>query len=572
MLINRVNQLYHGKEVLYESKLLTQANTLKTDIKNKVSFVFSHLIQFALAMIVKGVPILFAMYLLYFVFYQGTIDFFSVDAIEELGIYQLFTTAVISQQYSTNGILISKQSSYNQESLPLLSAQMTLNIEDSESTLYTFNSDMYAAVLEYNVEKCNIQRNIASYVDTWQCLRKYSETIDDPTKFCDGCDEDFKAMCLSGSGVIAKPMTGNGIPVSESSMPEKRRYCEFYNAEQGLSRNSRIDYQTKTVQEELSDDSDTDDAYDASLRANSTWISANWDESLTLKCDDGMIINTIVFVGNEDYPIKSGTNLNDWVGINEKYPICYPNTNSLKHDFDDANAQCEETFLDLSNLMRIDTEASNDEIKEILSIEGESKSEQFWIGLNDLSNEGTYRWITSPDEGIDFDTIDQFMYDRYFENLFGIHVTISLKKIKLGFLGDLKISETLLRCSDSLGFSLGKYLGKTYTKNFETVEKAAEWVDDLDVGTSYGDKCKKDGIVLTRNGWYDQDYRDSKKYLCENPLVQFVSEDEGSSFMHSIDKIECVMADRAPYENCQLFPYTGMYIRDIIFLQAIFSK
>eukprot|EP01083_Nonionella_stella_P307357 1079916_1 len=71
--------------------------------------------------------------------------------------------------------------------------------------------------------------------------------------------------------------------------------------------------------------------------ANSTKIiTPNWDNSLTLQCPNGMIINSIHYIGSGNYKTNDDE-MDDWHGIYEAYSYVY----QLNHmPYNNAREQC----------------------------------------------------------------------------------------------------------------------------------------------------------------------------------------------------------------------------------------
>ena len=275
--------------------------------------------------------------------YGETESFFEIDAITNLGIYNIFTAPVIAAQYRTNVYLSSKQDSYNKQLLPSLSSTMNINIQSIEDTLSEFNLGQFENVTYYNTEKCSLQISISSYIDTLKCFEKYYDFYDQ-TNICDNCASDLKAMCMSGGEYIKKEVVGDKLEVSESEMSERRKYCEFDNSVYD------IDW---TINNEKD--------------ANSTIKTPNWDNSLEATCPDGMIIQSIYFRGSGDYKVNTNS---DWQKVSENYPFIWKTTGTT---WSNARSQCENIG---SNLASITTSFTDDVIADSVTT-----SSEYWIGM-----------------------------------------------------------------------------------------------------------------------------------------------------------------------------------------------
>lgn len=239
-----------------------------------------------------------------------TQDFFEIDTVTNLGLYQIFTLPVIAKQSTTNAILINKQDSYNNQLLPQLASSMTTNIQTLSDTLTQFNIDQQLNVTIYNDAKCAYQFEIASYIDTYYCFEKYYGTKSS-TDSCGGCSYDLKAMCMASGDFLGKEKVGDNYEVSEAKMSERRKYCEFDNS------NSKITWRTD-------DDGD----------ANTTTVTPDIYNTYTLKCPDEFIINSIKFSG--DGHTASSSN---WNGVNEDYSYISLNSGGLTWWAGDATCQ-----------------------------------------------------------------------------------------------------------------------------------------------------------------------------------------------------------------------------------------
>ena len=232
---------------------------------------------------------------------------------------------------------------------------MATNIQTIEDTLESFNQGQFENVTYYNTYKCTYQRNIASYIDSLKCFSKYYDYTDQ-TAICTGCESDLKGMCMSGGEYSLKEYTRDNAQVSESQMAERRKYCEFDNDEYDI---------------EWSINQDND--------ANSTLLTPNWDNTLSVTCPNDMIIQSIYFRGSGNYP--DGTTSSDgWIYSTENYPFIYKSTGTT---WTDGNSQCENIE---SNLISI----HNDDTTSI--IETYYPDNDYWIGLNDYANEADFIW------------------------------------------------------------------------------------------------------------------------------------------------------------------------------------
>ena len=277
-ILKRMQLLFTGIKVIHKPNML-KASTGKQTIATKMARQAISMTQVVLklvnATISLFIPSAFICVMLFYG-YDATVSFFEIDSITELGLYQIFTSPVISKQFNVNSVLSDKQDTYNSKLLPMLTGQMIGNIESTKETLIQFNQIQFENITIYNWKRCQKQQMIASYVDTFFCINKYYNPDDDE---CDDCTNDFKAMCLSATNFINKETVttkeGNNSEVNESPMAERRRYCQFKSNKQRYSISNQ--YKITYKQNDQSD-------------ANSTIKQSNWDHNLTLECPDGMII------------------------------------------------------------------------------------------------------------------------------------------------------------------------------------------------------------------------------------------------------------------------------------------
>eukprot|EP01083_Nonionella_stella_P299236 1015583_1 len=471
MILKRMKQLHGGIEEEHDARKDIEASSKYKLFAIEITNCLNQLLMNIARILFIALPLMFICYAIY-IAYNTTVELFEIDSVATLGLYQLYTAPVIAAQYKTNTLLYNQQQMYNQQLLPSLTNAMLININSISDNMDSFNAIQYENVSFYNQQKCEIQWSIASYADTYYCFEKYYN-LNTTGESCQGCAQDIKAMCMVANDYVTKQFYGDEYEIFNGKMAEKRKYCQFDNG--------------------------TNIFWHVTHDANSTKIiTPNWDQSLTLQCPNGMIINSIHYIGSGDYKIKDDE-MDNWNGIYEAYSYVY----QLNHmPYNNAREQC--LSID-SDLISIHSASTENEIKYILQIDGVN-SGYFWIGLNDISNERIYAWT-------DGSSVDYTNYIwRQMQNERKCRWKRKIHGIK---------------------FCLG----------------------------AYHDGVETDGILWTTHGWFDVSIHTHLPFLCKNPNVNFEGIAHLSSFMHSIDSIQCVEANRGPFLGCN----------DFIFSQYLFG-
>ena len=208
IVVSRIIELQQGRKIVENSEYFVE-NNVRTKwgerlVKFKKFFGFvGHLKNFLFKDLFPLIMFCIGFYLLV----DTTEQFFAIDTVTNLGIYQFWTIPVIAQQTTTNSVLNNKQDTYNTQLLPQLASSMITNIQTIEETILAFNEEQNFNVSQYNDHKCGYQFEIASYIDIYYCFAKYYGTSASQN-ICSGCDQDIKAMCMAGGDFIAKEFAG----------------------------------------------------------------------------------------------------------------------------------------------------------------------------------------------------------------------------------------------------------------------------------------------------------------------------------------------------------------------------
>ena len=264
--------------------------------------------------------------------------------------------------------------------------------------------------------------------------------------------------------------------VFKSEMAERRKYCEFDEA---------------TYDIDWSVNSDDD--------ANVTIIKpGNNPNSLEVKCPDGFIVKSIDFVGTGDYTV----NPSSWYGVSNAYPFIYPFSGT--RTFTSASASCTSIG---SSLVSLHNSATEDILEDILP------AQSFWIGLNDMANERTYRWTDGT----------SYNYQNWASGQPDHHSYCCERScIRIVF-------EIFCWCS--------RY-------------------------GNYGDP--RDGVRWNTYGWSVDFTSNGYRHVCFNPDINYNGINQMSSFKNTIDELECIQPNRGPLKHCQTFIFNSMNFGDNI--------
>eukprot|EP01083_Nonionella_stella_P080186 220207_1 len=472
-ILKRMKQLHGGVEEEHDSrKDIEQSTKYKICAVQTTNFV-NKVLTYVAKILLIGLPLAFICYGVY-IAYNTTLEFFEIDSVTKLGLYQLYTAPVVAMQYKANALLFNQQQIYNQQLLPAVTNAMLTNINSIKDSVHSFNAIQYDNVSAYNQQKCEIQWSIASYGDTFYCFEKYYES-ESMTESCQGCAQDIKAMCMASNSYLNKQFEGDEYEIFNGKMAEKRKYCQF-------------DEYPDLIDWHLNDAAD----------ANYTQIYSNWDTSLTLQCPNGQIINSIHYIGSGDYKVND---VDDWYGVYEAFSYLYQlNGVNYLESYDECVSIN-------SDLISIHSALSDQQIADILSFSGDHLNYEYWIGLNDIQNEKSYVWTDDS--------------TRDYNNM--IHSKFQNER----------------KCRYSL-----KIAGKRFCFG------------------AYHDGEETDAIVWTKDGWHDVNIDNLQPFLCRNPNVNFGGIESSSSFMHSIESIDCVEANRGPFSGCAEFTFSDLLFGD----------